>query len=163
MEPPLRKLKGVKSLFVGYTGGTQPNPTYEQVSTGTTGYCEAVQILYDPKEVTYEQLLDVFWQNIDPTTVDKQFVDEGSQYRTEIFYHTEEQKKIAEESRKKIDTSGVFQKPVVTAITPASTFYPAEEYHQEYYKKNPLQYEYYHHFSGRDQFLDKTWGKNRKK
>jgi len=162
MEPPFEKLKGVKEVISGYIGGFKENPTYKEVSAGTTGHCEAVQVIYDPQEISYEALLDVFWHNIDPTTPDRQFVDVGNQYRAEIFYHNEEQKRLAENSKKKWDASGIFGQPIVTEITSASTFYPAEEYHQDYYKKNPWQYKFYRFGSGRDQYLEKIWGKERK-
>jgi len=163
MEPFYERLKGVYQVTSGYTGGTKADPTYEEVSSGTTGHCEAIEILYDPTQVSYERLLKVFWYNIDPTAVNRQFVDVGSQYRTAIFYHNEEQKRLAEESKKKLAESGRFDKPIVTEITPASTFYPAEEYHQDYYRKSPWPYKSYRFNSGRDQFLDKVWGKDREK
>ncbi len=163
MQPPYEKLPGVISVTVGYTGGTRANPTYEEVSAGNTGHAEAVQIVYDGSKTTYSQLLDVFWHNINPTTLNQQFADKGSQYRTAIFYHDEEQKKLALESKKKQETSGKFEGPLVTEITPATTFYPGEEYHQKYYKKNPLQYKYYHHASGRQEYIEKVWGKSEEK
>jgi len=159
MEPPYDKLPGVTSTTSGYTGGTKKNPTYEEVSAGKTGHAEAVEVLYDPKKVTYQQLLDAFWQNVNPTTVDRQFSDAGSQYRTGIFYHDEEQKKLALESKKKLEASGKFSEPIVTEITPASEFYPAEDYHQDYYMKNPIRYKMYRFGSGRDQYLKRVWGK----
>ncbi len=159
MEPPYDKLDGVISTISGYTGGKEKNPTYEQVSSGRTGHVEAIQVTYDPSRVTYEQLLDVFWKNIDPTQGNGQFVDIGPQYRTAIFYHNEEQRKQALASRAKLMASGKFQKAIVTEILPAGEFYEAEEYHQDYYLKNPLRYKFYRHGSGRDQFLEKTWGK----
>lgn len=158
MEPPFENLKGVASVVSGYTGGTQENPTYEDVSSGRTGHAEAVQVTYDPAQVTYDQLLDAFWRNIDPTTANAQFADRGRQYRTAIFYHTEEQKKAAEASKEMLAKSGKFDKPIVTEITAASKFYPAEDYHQDYYKKNPLRYKTYRIGSGREGFLKKTWG-----
>ena len=163
IEPTFERLKGVAEVISGYTGGHQENPTYQEVSSGKTGHCEAVQITYDPSQVNYEKLLDVFWKSINPTTINRQFVDEGDQYRSGIFYHNEEQKRLSEESKKKLAESGRFDKPIITEITPASTFYPAEEYHQDYYKKSPGQYKFYRFNSGRDQFLDKVWGKERKK
>jgi peptide-methionine (S)-S-oxide reductase len=159
MEPPFEKLEGVESVIAGYTGGRTENPTYEEVSSGMTGHAEAVEVHYDPARITYAALLDVFWHNIDPTTRDRQFVDMGSQYRTAIFYHNEEQKRLAEESKKKYDASGRFGKPIVTEIVPAGKFYPAEEYHQDYYKKNTVRYKFYRFNSGRDQYLEKIWGK----
>jgi methionine-S-sulfoxide reductase len=163
MEPPFDKIKGVISTTSGYTGGDKENPTYEEVTSGATGHAESVEILYDPEQVTYEELLDVFWRNIDPTARDRQFVDVGSQYRTAIFYHSEEQKRRAEESKKKLEQSGKFKKPIVTEIAPAGKFYAAEEYHQDYYQKNPVRYKFYRYNSGRDQFLDKVWGNKEKK
>jgi methionine-S-sulfoxide reductase len=159
MEPPFEQLKGVQSVTSGYTGGKKLNPTYEEVCSGTTGHAEAVQVAYDPAQITYDALLDVFWRNIDPTTLNAQFADHGTQYRTAIFYHTPEQKRLAEASRQRLAASGKFQKPIVTEITAASTFYPAEDYHQDYYKKNPLRYKSYRYGSGREGFLQKTWGK----
>jgi methionine-S-sulfoxide reductase len=158
MQPPYDKLKGIKSVTVGYTGGHKANPTYEEVCTGSTGHAEAVQIVYDPAQLTYPQLLDVFWKNIDPTTLDAQFADHGTQYRSAIFYHNEEQKRQAEISKEKIQKSGKFSKPIVTEIAAASTFYPAEDYHQGYYQKCPLRYQAYHAGSGRESFIEKLWG-----
>jgi methionine-S-sulfoxide reductase len=152
------KLEGVQSVMAGYTGGTKERPTYEEVCSGTTGHAEAVQITYDPSTVGYEQLLEVFWRNVDPTQSDGQFADHGRQYRTAIFYHNEEQKRLAEASKERLAKSGKFDKPLVTEIAPASTFYPAEDYHQDYYKKNPLRYKLYRIGSGREGFLNKTWG-----
>lgn len=163
MEPPFEKLKGVDAVISGYTGGRTENPTYEEVSSGRTGHAEAVEVHYDPSKITYRELLDVFWRNIDPTTRDRQFVDTGSQYRTAIFYHTEEQKRLAEESKKQLDASGRFGKPIVTEIVPAGKFYPAEEYHQDYYKKSATRYKFYRFNSGRDQYLERTWGKEKDK
>ena len=162
MEPPFKDLKGVLSVTVGYTGGRKPEPTYEEVCSGTTGHAEAVEISYDPEQISYEKLLDVFWQNIDPTAVNSQFADHGTQYRTAIFYHDEEQKRLAEASKERLDKSGKFAKPIMTEITEASTFYPAEEYHQEYYKKCPLRYKAYKAGSGRESFIEKTWSKQRR-
>lgn len=161
MEPPFEKLPGVLSVTSGYIGGRTENPRYEEVSSGGTGHAEAVEVLYDPGRVTYEKLLDVFWRNIDPTTKDRQFVDSGSQYRTAIFTHDDEQKRLAEESKKKLDASGRFGKPIVTEIVPAGTFWPAEEYHQDYHKKSATRYKFYRFNSGRDQYLDRIWGKDR--
>jgi methionine-S-sulfoxide reductase len=158
MQPPFDKVKGVLSTVVGYTGGTQENPSYEQVSSGRTGHAESIQITYDPAKVSYEQLLDVFWKNIDPTTLNRQFADAGSQYRTAIFYHTEQQRKLAVASKEKLEKSGRFKEPIVTEITPASKFHPAEEYHQSYYKKNSMHYNSYRSASGRDKFLKEVWG-----
>ena len=158
MEPPFEHLPGVVAVTSGYTGGRTPNPTYEDVCSGTTGHAEAVQVVYDPSKISYAQLLDAFWRNIDPTTSNQQFVDVGSQYRTAIFYHDEEQKRLALESKERLQQSGTFTKPIVTEIAPASAFYPAEEYHQGYHKKCPLRYQMYRMGSGRDQYLKKVWG-----
>jgi len=163
MEPPFEKLKGVDAVISGYTGGRTENPKYEEVSSGRTGHAEAIEVHYDPSKITYTELLDVFWRNIDPTTKDRQFVDTGSQYRTAIFYHNEEQKRLAEDSRKKLDASGRFGKPIVTEIVPAGKFYAAEEYHQDYYKKSSTRYKFYRFNSGRDQYLEKIWGKDKDK
>ena len=162
MEPPFEKLGGVISVTSGYTGGEKKNPTYEEVSAGGTGHAEAVQIVYDPKKVDYETLLEVFWQNIDPTDGGGQFVDRGSQYRSAIFILDDTQKRLAEESKERLARSGRFAAAIVTEIVAATTFYPAEEYHQDYYKKNPVRYKYYRWGSGRDQFLDRIWGEGRK-
>jgi methionine-S-sulfoxide reductase len=159
MEPPFDKLDGVISTTSGYTGGTEKDPTYEQVSAGKTGHLEAIEITYDPAKVSYAQLLDVFWKNVDPTQHNGQFVDVGSQYRTAIFYHTEEQRRLALESRNRLQESRKFGKPIVTEIRPALEFYSAEDYHQDYYIKNPIRYKYYRWGSGRDRFLEETWGK----
>ena len=158
MEPPFDKIDGVISTTSGYIGGHQENPNYKQVSAGSTGHTEAVQIEFDPAKVSYEQLLEVFWVNIDPTTADRQFCDSGSQYRPGIFYHDEKQKLAAERSLEKIQATKTFSDPVVTEITAASTFYPAEEYHQDYYQKNPLRYKYYRFACGRDKRLEMLWG-----
>lgn len=157
MEPPFDKIDGVISTTSGYTGGNEKMPTYEQVSSGKTGHFEAIEIVYDPEKVNYETLLEVFWKNIDPTQANGQFVDIGKQYLSAVFYHDENQKKLAEASKEKLDKSGKFAKPVVTEILPAGEFYPAEDYHQDYYLKNPIRYKYYRFGSGRDQFLNKTW------
>ena len=158
MEPPFDKLDGVISTTSGYTGGHESDPTYKEVSAGGTGHTEAVQILYDPGKITYAELLETFWRQINPTTPDRQFVDVGSQYRAAIFYHDEEQKRLAEESKKRMALSGRFDGPIVTEIVPAGKFWPAEEYHQDYYKKNPIRYKYYRWGSGRDQYLKSIWG-----
>jgi methionine-S-sulfoxide reductase len=163
MEAPFEKLDGVIAVISGYTGGHTEKPTYEEVSSGRSGHAEAVEVQYDPSRITYAKLLDVFWRNIDPTTRDRQFVDTGSQYRTAIFYHNEEQKRLAEESKRTLDASGRFGKPIVTEIVPAGKFYPAEEYHQDYYKKSSGRYKFYRFNSGRDQYLDRIWGKDRDK
>ena len=157
VESDFEKVDGVIEAISGYTGGQKPNPTYEKVSAGGTGYAEAVQVRYDPHKVTYMELLDVFWRHIDPTDTGGQFVDRGSQYRSAIFYRDEEQKRLAEESKAELEKSGRFSKPIVTEIVPLDKFYPAEEYHQDYYSKNPLRYKFYRFGSGRDQFLNSTW------
>jgi peptide-methionine (S)-S-oxide reductase len=158
MEPPFDKLPGVVSTTSGYTGGKKLNPTYREVSDGETGHTEAVQIVYDPVKISYEKLLEVFWRNIDPTVRDQQFCDHGSQYRTGIFVHNEEQKKQAEAARAALMKSKPFKADVVTEIVAASTFYPAEEYHQDYYLKNPVKYKFYRFNCGRDARLKELWG-----
>jgi methionine-S-sulfoxide reductase len=158
MQPPFDKLDGVASTTVGYTGGLEKNPTYKEVSSGKTGHAEAIQILYDPSQITYAQLLDVFWRNIDPTQVNGQFADRGRQYRTAIFYHNEEQKRLAEASKQALKDSGRYDKPIVTEVVPATEFYEAEDYHKDYYKKDPIRYKLYRYGSGRDWFLDTVWG-----
>jgi len=160
MQPFFDNTKGVVKTTVGYTGGHAANPTYEEVSSGETGHAESIQVEFDPKIVSYAHLLDIYWHNIDPTQMNGQFVDEGTQYRTVIFYHSEEQKRIAEQSKKDLAASGRFDKPIVTAIEPASTFYPAENYHQKYYLKSTFQYNMYHDNSGRAEYEENTWGKN---
>jgi len=162
MEPPFDKLDGVVATISGYSGGHKADPAYEEVSSGTTGHLEALQVLYDPAIIGYAQLLEVFWQSINPTDPDGQFVDRGDQYRSAIFYHDIEQQQLAETSKQRLNASGRFRQPVVTPILPAGPFYPAEEYHQDYYKKNPLRYKFYRHNSGRDQFLEKVWGEAQK-
>ena len=157
MEPPFEALEGVIGATSGYMGGTVENPTYEEVTTGETGHAEVVEILFDPEVVTYEELLEVFWRNIDPTALNYQFADVGSQYRTEIFTVDEEQKNLAEESKVELDESGKFSKPIVTAISAAPEFYIAEEYHQDFYKKQSMRYKMYAQASGRKGFLEKTW------
>ena len=160
MEPPFDRLDGVVSVTAGYTGGQKKNPSYEEVSSGATGHAESVEVIYDPSRVSYAKLLDVFWHNIDPTVKDRQFCDSGAQYRTAIFYHNEEQKSLAEQSKKMLEASKRFKGPVYTEITPASTFYKAEEYHQKYYKKNPVRYKFYRWNCGRDQRLKEIWGES---
>ena len=162
-ETDFEKVPGVLKVVSGYTGGKKENPTYEEVSSGRTGHLEAVQIYYDPDKVTYEQLLDVFWRHIDPTDDGGQFVDRGSQYLSAVFYHDEEQKELAEKSRDALDKSGKFARPVATEILPLTKFYEAEDYHQDYYQKSPLRYQFYRSNSGRDSFLKKTWGDDRPK
>ena len=160
MEPPFDELEGVISTTSGYIAGKTKNPTYEQVSTGTTGHTEALQVVYDPKKITYDKLLEVFWRNIDPLAANGQFCDLGSQYRSGIFYHDGNQKSAAEKSKKSIQTR--FKQPVATEITAATVFYPAEDYHQDYYKKNPLRYKLYSHGCGRAQRLEEVWGAAKK-
>jgi len=160
-EADFEKVPGVNKVISGYTGGTKKNPTYQEVSAGTTGHVEAIQVYYDPALVSYKTLLEVFWHHIDPTDAGGQFVDRGRQYRSVIFYHDDEQKKQAEQSKEELNRSGKFNKPVVTEILPLTAFYDAEDYHQDYYKKNPFRYKYYRHGSGRDQFLKKTWGEEK--
>ena len=162
-EEAFEKVPGVIEAVSGYTGGKVKGPTYDQVSTGRTGHTEAVLVTYDPTKVTYEKLLDVFWLNHDPTVNDRQFCDGGSQYRPEIFYHSPEQKRLAEASKAKWEKAKPFRQPILTPITPAAEFYPAEEYHQDYYKKNPLQYKFYVTGCGRYNRLDNLWGDLRKK
>ena len=156
-ESDFEKIDGVIEAISGYTGGHVANPTYKQVSRGVTGHVEAVKVVYDPAKLTYDKLLEVFWRHVDPTDPDGQFVDRGSQYRSVIFYANEQEHRLAEASKKKLAASGRFDKPIVTDILPLSTFYPAEDYHQDYYKKNPLRYKFYRYNSGRDQYLKKIW------
>jgi peptide methionine sulfoxide reductase msrA/msrB len=158
MQPPFQHLPGVEKVVAGYTGGSKENPTYEEVSSGKTGHVEAVAVYYNPAKITYSALLDEFWSNIDPTDKSGQFADQGKQYITAVYYHTEEQKKLAEASRIALQNSHKFKDPVVTSILPAGKFYPAEDYHQNYKEKNPLHYEQYREGSGRAQFLKKMWG-----
>lgn len=158
MEAPFDKLPGVVSVTAGYTGGEKKNPTYKEVSAGGTGHAEAVLIVYDPAKISYRSLLGVFWRNIDPTVVDRQFCDVGHQYRAAIFYLGEGQRKAALLSKAALDKNRPFREPVVTEIIPAAEFYPAEEYHQHYYKKNPLRYSYYRSGCGRDKRLKELWG-----
>ena len=156
MEPPFDKLPGVVSTTSGYTGGPVKNPSYEQVSAGGTGHAEAVEIVYDPSKVSYEKLLEVFWHNVDPLTADRQFCDKGNQYRTAVFFHGAEQKRLAEAT--KVQVAKELGKTVVTEIVPAGPFYAAEEYHQDYYQKNPIRYKYYRNGCGRDRRLGELWG-----
>ncbi len=158
MEPPFDKLDGVVSTVSGYTGGRTEHPSYEQVSAGGTGHAEAVEIQFDPAKITYARLLDVFWRNIDPTTLNRQFCDIGDQYRTAIFYHDDEQKRLAEESKRALEQPDRLGTKIVTQIVSASAFYPAEDYHQDYSTKNPLRYKYYRFSCGRDQRLEELWG-----
>jgi peptide methionine sulfoxide reductase msrA/msrB len=157
MEPPFKKLEGVLKVVVGYTGGTKKNPTYEDVSAGGTGHLEAVQVTFDPERISYLKIVDVFWKNIDPTDATGQFADQGSQYRSAIFYSTLEQRELAEATKSDLEKSLVFKKPVATMIIPAAIFYPAEEYHQDYFLKNSADYHRYRQGSGRDAFLAKIW------
>lgn len=160
MVKPFDQWPGVIKVVSGYTGGDLPNPTYEQVCTDRTGHYEAVQITYDPSIITYQEILTVFWQSIDPTDPGGQFGDRGSSYQTAIFYHHEEQKTLAEQSKKELEATGPFKgRPIVTPILPAKPFYPAETYHQDYYKKNPTHYQRYHIGSGRAGFLERHWKK----
>ena len=158
VEEAFEKVEGVISATSGYIGGEAPNPTYKQVSAGGTGYAEAVEIVYDPNEVSYQQLLDVFWKNIDPTTPDQQFCDKGDQYRSAIFYLDNSQKQLAEESKRQIEHTKTFAEPVVTEITMATTFYSAEDYHQDFYKRNSVRYKFYKWNCGRAQRLEELWG-----
>ncbi len=158
MEGPFDELDGVVSTTSGYTGGHTVNPTYEEVSAGGTGHAEAVQILYDPQKISYRELLAVYWRNTDPTTPDAQFCDHGSQYRPAIFYHTDEQRQLAEASKEEIERTKTFSAPIVTEITRTAEFYPAEEYHQDFYQKNPIRYKVYRFTCGRDARLANLWG-----
>lgn len=162
MEPPFEKEKGVKSVVSGYAGGKIKDPTYSQVSSGGTRHIEAVQILFDPKVISYSKILDIFWRNVNPTDAGGQFVDRGPQYGAAIFFHSEKQKVTANASKIELSKKGLYKKPVITPIRKYTTFYPAEKYHQDYYKKSKLKYKYYRWRSGRDQFLKKIWGKNKK-
>jgi peptide-methionine (S)-S-oxide reductase len=160
MEPVFDKLDGIVSVTTGYTGGRTGAPSYEEVCAGTTGHAEAIRIVFDPEKISYSKLLDIFWRNIDPTVRNRQFCDVGTQYRTAVFYHSAEQKRIAEESKRELELSG---KTVLTEIVPASEFYPAEDYHQKFYLKNPSRYHAYHEGCGRDQRLRDLWGGKREK
>lgn len=158
-EADFEKLPGVVKVVSGYTGGRKENPSYEEVSSGKTEHLEAFQVYYDPSKTTYEELLDFFWKHIDPTDSGGQFVDRGPQYRSAIFYHDEEQKRLAEASKESLNRSKKFDRPIATEVLKFTQFYEAEEYHQDYYKKHSLKYNFYRSGSGRDQFLNKTWGK----
>ena len=158
VEEAFDAAEGVVSTVSGYTGGRVANPTYEQVSAGGTGHAEVVQVVYDPSRVTYAQLLNVFWRNVDPLTPNQQFCDEGAQYRSAIFYQNPEQRRLAEESKRALEQSGRFDQPIVTEINSGAAFYPAEEYHQDYYTKNPLRYKFYKTSCGRVQRLQEVWG-----
>jgi peptide methionine sulfoxide reductase msrA/msrB len=157
MVPPFAKLNGVKKVVSGFSGGEKKNPTYDEVSSGGTGHIESVQITYDPQTISYKELLETYWRNIDPTDAGGQFVDRGGQYRSAIFFHDEAQKLAAEESKALLGKAKIFARPLVTEILPYKEFFAAEEYHQDYYKKNPVRYKYYRYRSGRDQFLEKAW------
>ncbi len=158
MEHPFDELPGVVSVTSGYTGGHTRNPTYEEVSAGGTGHAESVQVIYDSGKISYDKLLTRFWHNIDPTAKDRQFCDSGHQYRSAIFYHDEEQRRLALKSKQALEVNKPFKGAIVTEIVPAKEFYPAEEYHQHYYKKNPLRYSYYRLSCGRDHRLKELWG-----
>lgn len=158
MEAPFDVLPGVAATVSGYTGGFKKNPSYEEVSAGTTGHAEAVQITYDSTKISFTQLLQVFWRNIDPLASNRQFCDSGSQYRSAIFYHNAEQQRLALASKQQLENSGRFKQPIVTEIVAAAEFYPAEEYHQDFYKKNPLRYKAYRAGCGRDRRLQELWG-----
>jgi len=160
MEPPFEALAGVLSVTSGYTGGNKTNPTYEEVSAGGTGHAEAIEIIYDPSVISYQKLLDVFWHNIDPTALNRQFCDTGSQYRSAIFYHSEAQARVAKSSKATLEKRRTFSQAVATEITAAGTFFKAEEYHQDYYRKNPLRYKYYRSSCGRDKRLKDLWGEH---
>ena len=157
VEADFEKVAGVTEAISGYAGGEEPNPTYQQVSSGRTGHLEAVQVIFDPSQISYAQILDVFWKHVDPTDAKGQFVDRGPQYRPAIFYHDETQKQIAEESRQALASSAIFDRPIVTEIRPLKEFYKAEEYHQDYYSNHSIRYRFYRYNSGRDQFLEKVW------
>ena len=159
VESDFEKVDGVVKAVSGYTGGTRENPTYKAVSSGGTGHVEAVQVYYDPTRISYKEVLDVFWRHVDPTDAGGQFVDRGAQYRTAIFYHDNEQLEVAMASKKELEASGRFDKPIATELIEFKKFYDAEEYHQDYYKKSALRYKFYRHNSGRDQFLERAWKK----
>jgi peptide methionine sulfoxide reductase msrA/msrB len=158
IESDFEKIDGVIEVISGYTGGDVANPTYEQVSAGGTGHVEAVKVVYNPAKISYKDLLTVFWRHVDPTDADGQFADRGGQYRSVIFYADDQELRLAEASKKDLADTGPFGKPIATEILPQEPFYPAESYHQDYYKKNPIRYRWYRHGSGRDRFLEKVWG-----
>ena len=160
MEEAFEKVEGVVSVTSGYMGGRKTNPTYEEVSAGITGHAESVEVVYDPAKVTYQALLDHFWKNVDPLTPNAQFCDHGTQYRSVVFYGNEEEKRLTEASKQAIEQSKKFTEPIVTQLVMASTFYPAEDYHQDFYKKNPIRYKFYKHNCGRTQRLEQVWGKS---
>ncbi len=159
MEEAFEKLEGVLSVTSGYMGGTVANPSYEAVSAGRTGHAESVEVVYDPAKVSYQKLLDAFWHNVDPITPNAQFCDHGSQYRSAVFFQTDEEKRAADTSKQSIEQSSRFKEPIVTQIVPAAQFYPAEEYHQDFYKKNPLRYKLYKYNCGRASRLEELWEK----
>src|SRR3954471_13071497 len=163
MQPPYDNAKGVVKTIVGYTGGSAADATYEKGSSHRTQHREAIEVTYDPAQISYDQLLDMFWRNIDPTQANGQFYDVGPNYKAGVYYGNDEEKKIAETSKEKLSKSGKFSKPIVTDILPAMTFYPAEDYHQKYYQKQPSEYEAYHTGSGRYKFFDKAWKEEKKK
>lgn len=163
MEPPFEKTEGVINVVSGYMGGEKKDPTYEEVASGVTGYVETIKVVYDPSAVTYEELLNVYWRQIDPTDEGGQFVDRGSEYRSVIFYNNEDERKLAESSKENLQKSGVFKKPIVTEIVKASVFYEAQINHQDYYKRHPYRYRFYRLHSGRDQFLKRKWQGNLQK
>ncbi len=158
MEEVFEEVEGVVSVVSGYTGGRKADPSYPEVSAGWTGHAEAIEIQFDPTKVSYGRLLEVFWRNVDPTTPDRQFCDRGNQYRTAVFYHDEDQRRLVLESKLKVERTKRFQEPIVTEIAAASTFYVAEEYHQDFYKKNPIRYKFYKFNCGRTQRLEELWG-----
>jgi peptide methionine sulfoxide reductase msrA/msrB len=158
MQAPFESLQGVQKVIAGYAGGKMKNPTYEEVSTGTTGYVESVQVVFNPAVISYSEILDIYWKQFDPTDTGGQFYDRGSQYKTVIFYNDDTQKEVAEKSKMLLNKSGIFKKPIATEIRKFTTFYPAEKYHQDYYKKNPVRYEAYRKASGRDAFIMAVWG-----
>jgi peptide-methionine (S)-S-oxide reductase len=159
MEEVFEKVDGVLSVASGYMGGTVTNPSYEDVSAGRTGHAESVEVLYDPAKVSYQKLLEAFWRNVDPFAANAQFCDHGSQYRAVIFYQTDEEKRVADNSKQAIEQSKRFKEAIVTQIVPAAPFYSAEEYHQDFYKKNPVRYKFYKYSCGRAQRLEELWGK----
>ncbi len=160
MEPPFDKLDGVITTTSGYTGGKKKNPTYKEVSRGGTGHTESIRVVYDASKISYRELLEVFWHNIDPLARNRQFCDIGDQYRSAIFYHDEEQRRLAEATKKQLEASGRFKDPIATQILAAGEFWPAEDYHQDYYKKNPIRYRFYRFSCGRDRRLEELWGKD---
>jgi len=160
MEEAFEQVEGVLWVFSGYMGGNVANPTYEQVSAGRTGHAETVEVTYDPARVSYQQLLEAFWRNVDPLTPNAQFCDHGSQYRSAVFHTTDEEKRLAEASKAAIEEAKKFPSPIVTELVSASTFYQAEDYHQDYYKKNPFRYKYYKYGCGRTKRLEALWGKS---